>query len=94
MAGLNAKVARKVPLISKKQATKRLQWAKKHRRWSVAKWKAVIFSDEKIFQLFNQGRMYVRMKQTDQLTTRNTNPNVNHPLWGCFSWYGPGKTFI
>ena len=78
MAGLKAKVARKVPLISKMQAVKRLQWAKKHKRWNIAKWKTVIFSDEKIFQLFNHGRVYVRTKKSDQLTKRNTSPKVKH----------------
>lgn len=51
--GLRRQVAAKRPLLTLKMRKDRYQWAKKHSKWSVRKWKTVLFSDEKVFKTDN-----------------------------------------
>src|ERR1700761_7342561 len=61
--GLNGRVARKKPWLSKENIKKRFEWAKEHKNWTKEDWRRVIFSDESPFTLFpDSGKMYVRRR--------------------------------
>lgn len=75
------------PLLSENHMVKRLQWAKKHKKFD---WKRVIFTDESTFQLFQSNR-----KVWQFIGRRKVYRTVKHPqkvhVWGCFSAQGFGK---
>jgi transposase len=95
-ADLNGRVARKKPLLSKKNRQLRFAWAKIHRQVTVEEWKRVIFSDESPFTLFQEGgKIYVRRRVGEEFLDECLFPTVKHgggkiQVWGCFSWYGAG----
>lgn len=94
--GLNGRVARKKPLLSKKNRKARFYWAKVHRCLTVEDWKKVIFSDESPFTLFQEGgKIYVRRRVGEEFMDECLFPTVKHgggkiQVWGCFSWKGAG----
>jgi len=59
--GLKGCVAARKLLLRKQNKVKRLQWAKKHKTWSINQWEKVLFTDESKFELFGgKRRKYVR----------------------------------
>jgi transposase len=98
-AGLNGRVARKKPLLSKKNIKARYQWAKDHLDWTEDDWKNVIFSDESPFQLFQSGgRIFVRRRPGEEFLPECMNPTVKHgggsiQVWGAFSYNGVGPIY-
>ena len=60
-AGLGCYRPVKKPLISEKNRSARLQFAKEHLNWSLQKWNTVLFSDESKYNLRgSDGRAFVR----------------------------------
>ena len=56
------------PCLNTRQRAARLQWARKHEKWTVCHWSRVLFSDEKIFRsLSDKPRMLVTRKRTERL---------------------------
>ncbi|KAF0030331.1 hypothetical protein F2P81_017062 [Scophthalmus maximus] len=57
--------AKRKPFINSTQKRRRLLWARAHLRWTDAKWKSVLWSDESTFQIVfgNHGRRDVSKKQ-------------------------------
>lgn len=98
-AGLNGRVARKKPLLAKKNIKARYEWAKDHLNWTVDDWKNVIFSDESPFQLFQSGgRVFVRRRPGEEFLPECMNPTVKHgggsiQVWGAFSYGGVGPLY-
>lgn len=90
-AGLNGRVATKKPLLRKVNKLKRLAWAKKHRNWTPADWKKVLFTDESKFELFSsKRRIYVRRQVHEKMSEQCIIPTVKHGggsimVWGCFA---------
>ncbi len=81
------------------QKRRRFLWAKAHLKWTVAKWKTVLWSDESKFEvLFGKlGRHVIRTKED------NDNPSCNQRsvqkpaslmVWGCMSACGMGSLHI
>lgn len=89
-------VKKKRPLLTKRQRKLRLEFALKHREWTVEDWKKVLWSDEtKINRIGSDGRSYVWKKKGEPLSTRLTTPTVKHGggnlmVWGCMGWEGVG----
>ncbi|EFN72297.1 Transposable element Tcb2 transposase, partial [Camponotus floridanus] len=54
--GLKGCIAARKPLLRKQNKVKRLQWAKKHKNWSINQWKKVLFTDESKFEIFGGKR--------------------------------------
>ncbi len=54
--------AKQKPYINNTQKRRRLLWARAHLRWTDAKWKSVLWSDESTFQIVfgNHGRRVLR----------------------------------
>ncbi|GBC39996.1 IS630 family transposase [Rhizophagus irregularis DAOM 181602=DAOM 197198] len=75
------------PLLSEGHMVKRLQWAKKHKKFD---WKRVIFTDENTFQLFQSNRKIWQFAGRRKVFCMVKHPQKVH-VWGCFSAQGFGK---
>ncbi|KAF2366364.1 Transposase Tc1-like, partial [Trinorchestia longiramus] len=68
--GLYARSPRKKTLISKKNQTARLAFAKKHVVWSEGDWQKVFFSDESKFNVIgSDGKQFVRRRIGESLNS-------------------------
>ncbi|KAG1037751.1 hypothetical protein G6F43_012798 [Rhizopus delemar] len=76
----------------------RLEWAKKHRNWTVQDWRQVVFSDEtKINVWGSDGCKYYWRRPGDPLQPHHLDFTVKHEagklmMWGCITSEGPGCT--
>ncbi|GFW16686.1 transposable element Tc1 transposase [Trichonephila clavipes] len=96
-AGYNGRVARKKPLIGKRNRVKRLKFAKEHILKPQQFWNEVIFSDERKFNIFGSDvRRMVWRKPNTSYHPKHTIPTVKHGggsvmVWGCMAASGVGK---
>ena len=66
--GLFERIAKKKPLQSDRNIARRLAWAEKHRHWTKAQWRKVLWTDESKFELFNtKRRQHCRRRQGEPL---------------------------
>ncbi|GFT37335.1 transposable element Tc1 transposase [Trichonephila clavipes] len=78
-AGYNGRLARKKPLIGKRNRVKRLKFAKEHILKPLQFWNEVIFSDESKFNIFgSDGRRMVSRKPNTSHHPKHTIPTVKH----------------
>ncbi|GFV61024.1 transposable element Tc1 transposase [Trichonephila clavipes] len=78
-AGYNGRVARKKPLIGKRNRVKRLKFTKEHILKPQQFWNEVIFSDESKFNIFgSDGRRMVWRKPNTSHHPKHTIPTVKH----------------
>ncbi len=95
--GLESRIKKKKPYLKKTHRKRRLDFAKRHRNWTVEDWKKVIWSDESKFMLFgSDGRQYCWKKPDEPLRSPHVKPTVkfgggNIMVWGCFSAKGIGN---
>ncbi|GFU06779.1 transposable element Tcb1 transposase [Trichonephila clavipes] len=81
-AGYNGRVARKKPLIGKRNRVKRLKFAKEHILKPQQFWNEVIFKDECKFNIFGiDGRLMVWRKPNTSHHPKHTTPTVKHGEW-------------
>ncbi len=85
--------SKKKPYLNMIQKRRRFLWAKAHLKWTVAKWKTVLWSDESKFEvLFGKlGRHVIRTKEDKD------NPSCYQAslmVWGCMSACGMGSLHI
>ncbi len=84
------------PYVNMVQMRHRILWAKAHLKWTVSKWKSVLWSDESKFDILvgNHGRRVLPAKEEGELPACH-NRSVQKPaslmLWGCISAYGIGR---
>ncbi|CAK9829697.1 Transposable element Tc1 transposase [Anthophora retusa] len=96
-AGYHSRVSRKRPLISKRNAQRRLAFAKQFINKPIDFWKNVIFTDESKFELrSNKRRQLVWRKVGESFKPSLITPTVKHGggavlVWGCFSAAGVGN---
>ncbi len=81
------------------QKRRRFLWAKAHLKWTVAKWKTVLWSDESKFEvLFGKlGRHVIWTKEDkDNLSCyqRSVQKPASLMVWGCMSACGMGSLHI
>lgn len=86
----------KKPLISLKSRLARVEFAKKHLKWTVQDWSKVLWSDESKFMMFgNDAPQFVRRPPCQRFHPKYQLPTVKHGggnimVWGCFSRDGVG----
>ncbi|GFS92904.1 transposable element Tc1 transposase [Trichonephila clavipes] len=99
-AGYNGRVARKKPLIGKRNRVKRLKFAKEHILKPQQFWNEVIFSDECKFNIFgSDGRRMVWRKPNTSYSPKTHNSYCEARRWvgdglGVYGCVGGGKASI
>ena len=94
--GLEAEVKKKKPKLSPKNVALRLEFARKHKDWTVADWERVIWSDEtKICRFGSDGRSWCWVRDVRVQEPRTINQTVKHGggsiiIWGCMTAQGVG----
>ena len=91
--------AKKKPYVNTIQKRRRLLWAKAHLKWTEAKWKTVLWSDESKFEIVfgNHGRRVLRTKDERDHPAcyqRSVQKPASLMVWGCISAYGMGSLHI
>ncbi len=91
--------SKKKPYLNMIQKRRRFLWAKAHLKWTVAKWKTVLWSDESKFEvLFGKlGRHVIRTKEDKENPScyqRSVQKPASLMVWGCMSACGMGSLHI
>ncbi len=73
--------------------------AKAHLKWTVSKWKSVLWSDESKFDILvgNHGCLILRAKEEGDLLAcyqRSIQKPASLMVWGCISAYGMGSLHV
>lgn len=95
-SGLRAAPKVKKPLLSQRHHKARLEFAIRHKDWTVDDWRKVVWSDEtKINRLGSDGREWCWKSRGEALSNRTCNPTVKHGggslmVWGCMTAKGIG----
>jgi len=95
--GLNGRVRRRKPWLSKKHIYSRRKWAEKISQRREFFWRKIWYTDETKYNLFgSDGKKYCRRRVGEELLDRNVTKEVKHGwgnlmAWGCISWNGPGR---
>jgi transposase len=91
-AGLMGGVCVRKPLLKVKNKLKRLVWAIRHRHWTFENWKAVMWTDEKKFELFNgKRRTYCRRRKGEALREDTIQATVKHGGGSAMFWGSVGN---
>ncbi|KAK3542859.1 hypothetical protein QTP70_006125 [Hemibagrus guttatus] len=91
--------SKKKPYLNMIQKRRRFLWAKAYLKWTVAKWKTVLWSDESKFEvLFGKlGRHVIRTKEDKDKPScyqRSIQKPASLMVWGCMSACGMGSLHI
>ncbi|KAK3574259.1 hypothetical protein QTP86_004397 [Hemibagrus guttatus] len=91
--------SKKKPYLNMIQKRRHFLWAKAHLKWTVAKWKTVLWSDESKFEvLFGKlGRHVIRTKEDKDNPScyqRSVQKSASLMVWGCMSAYVMGSLHI
>uniref|UniRef100_A0A803JHS9 Paired domain-containing protein n=1 Tax=Xenopus tropicalis TaxID=8364 RepID=A0A803JHS9_XENTR len=91
--------AKKKPFLSKIHKLRRFHRARDHLKWSVAKWKTVLWSDESQFEVLfgNLGRHVIRTKEDKDNPScyqRSVQKPASLMVWGCMSACGMGSLHV
>lgn len=95
-AGMTAAEKKKKPKLSQANIKARLNFARKHKNWTVADWKRVIWSDEtKINRYNSDGRAWFWKRDRESEQPRHVKETVKFGggsimIWGCMTAQGPG----
>ncbi|KAK6187514.1 hypothetical protein SNE40_005520 [Patella caerulea] len=76
----------------------RLEWAIKHKDWSVHQWERVIFSDESTIAVLDDRVQSVRRRRGEEFLPGCLRKTVKFPtkimVWGAISVKGPSRLYI
>ncbi|KAK3528642.1 hypothetical protein QTP70_006342 [Hemibagrus guttatus] len=91
--------SKKKPYLNMIQKRRHFLWAKAHLKWTVAKWKTVLWSDQSKFEvLFGKlGRHVIRTKEdkdNPNCYQRSVQKPASLMVWGCMSACGMGSLHI
>lgn len=95
-AGMGAEKKKKKPALSHANIKARLNFAKRHKYWTIDDWKRVIWSDEtKINRLGSDGMSWCWKRDGESEQLRHVQQTVKHGggsimIWGCITADGPG----
>ncbi len=87
------------PCVNMVQKRHRVLWAKAHLKWTVSKWKSVLWSDESKFDILvgNHGRHVLQAKEEGDLSAcyqHSVQKPASLMVWGCISAYGMGSLHV
>ncbi|KAK3515427.1 hypothetical protein QTP70_019918, partial [Hemibagrus guttatus] len=91
--------SKKKPYLNMIQKRRRFLWAKAHLKWTVAKWKTVLWSDESKFEVLlgKLGCHVIRTKEDKDNSScyqRSVQKPASLMVWGCMSACGMGSLHI
>ncbi len=91
--------AKRKPYVNMVQKCRRVLWAKAHLKWTVSKWKRVLWSDKSKFDILvgNHGRRVLSAKEEGDLPAfyqRSVQKPASLMVWGCISAYGMGSLHV
>ena len=91
--------SKKKPYLNRIQKRSHFLWAKDHLKWTVAKWKSVLWSDESKFEVHfgKLGRHVIRTKEDKDNPScyqRSVQKPASLMVWGCMSACGMGSLHI
>ncbi len=91
--------AKRKPYVNMVQKCRRVLWAKAHLKWTVSKWKSVLWSDESKFDILvgNHGCRVLRAKEEGDFPAcyqRSVQKPASLMVWGCISVYGMGSLHV
>ncbi len=91
--------AKRKPYVNMVQKRRRVLWAEAHLKWTVSKWKSVLWSDESKFDILvgNHGRRVLRAKEEGELPAcyqHSVQKTAILMVWGCISAYGMGSLHV
>ncbi len=84
------------PYVNMVQKCSHVLWAKAHLKWTVSKWKSVLWLDESKFDILvgNHGRCVLQAKKEGDLPVcyqRSAQKPSSLMVWGCISAYSVGS---
>ncbi len=87
------------PYVNMVQKCRRVLWAKANLKWTVSKWKSVLWSDESKFDILvgNHGCRVLRAKEEGDLPAcyqRSVQKPASLMVWGCIRAYGMGSLHV
>ncbi len=95
--GSSSRRPHRVPLLSAKNSTRRLQFTQTHQNWTIEDWKNVAWSDESRFLLRHSDvRVRIRCKEHESMdpsclvSTLQAAGGGGVKVWGIFSWHTLG----
>ncbi len=96
---LNLYHAKRKQYVNMVQKRRRVLWAKTHLKWTVSKWKSVLWSDESKFDILveNHGHRVLRAKEEGDLPVcyqRSVQKPASLMVWRCVSAYGMGSLHV
>ena len=78
-SGLRGRIAAKKPLLKDTNKKKRPALAKKHKQWTLDRWKSVLWSDELKFEIFGPNpSVFVRHRVGERMISACVVPTVKH----------------
>ncbi len=91
--------AKRKPYVNMVQKHRCVLWAKAHLKWTVSKWKSVLWSDESKFDILvgNHGRRVLWAKEEGDLPAcyqHSVQKPASLMVWGCISAYGMGSLHV
>ena len=95
-AGLESAEKEYKPLLTDKNIKDRIEFARRHKDWTISDWERIIWSDETKINRFNSaGRSWCWVRDVNQREPRTVNKTVKHRggslmICGCMTVHGPG----
>ncbi len=94
--------AKRKPYVNMVQKRRHVLWAKAHLKWTISKWKRVLWSDESKFDILvrNHGRRVLQAKgghgfvHLPACYQRSVQKPASLMVWGCISAYGMGSLHV
>jgi hypothetical protein len=80
--GFYSNIAQKEPFLSDTYKARRLEFAKKHRKWTIENWKKVIWTDESTFEVGKFSRQILVWQKSDE---RYKLGRTSIMIWGGFT---------
>ncbi len=90
--GSSSRRPHRVPLLSAKNRTRRIQFTQTHQNWTIEDWKNVAWSDESRFLLRHNARVRIWCKEHESMDSSCCVSTVQAAgggvmVWGIFSWH-------